>query len=216
MKVEAPLLSHARAPQTHPCPDTLASAGLRARARKKKNKPEDIWACSVQPPRRAPTSAQVSPSRQQRQQQVSARGFPGRVQLPASFHGAGCLVLPPSDPELPLGPARPPLQRLRAGVGATRVAAGRCAHGRTLGAKPPARGGRSGGGRGRGAGLGRGSQSRSRGHWRPLEATGGSVRFSAGTEVPRSRTACTSRGRRQRGNHSRLPTDAHPCPKQVR
>lgn len=175
-------------------------------------KAEDIWACSVQPLHRAPTSAQVSPSRQQRQQQVSARGFPGRVQLPASFHGARCLVLPPSDPELPLGLARPPLQRLRAGVGATRVAAGRCAHGRPLGAKPQARGGRSGGGRGRGAGLGRGSQRSSRGHWRPLET----VRLSAGTEVPRSRLACTSRGRRQRGNHSRLPTDAHPCPKQDR
>lgn len=83
--------------------------------------------------------------------------------------GRGRMLLP-SDPELLLGPARPPLQRLRAGVGATRVAAGRCAHGRPRGAKPRARGGRSGGGRGRGAGLGRGRRD-------APEATAGSVRL---------------------------------------
>lgn len=75
----------------------------------------------------------------------------------------------------------------------------------------PAEGGAAGGGA-----AGRGWAGVAETLPRPLDATGNSVRPSARTEVPRSRPTCTSRGRRQLGNHSRLPTDAHPYPKQVR
>lgn len=120
----------------------------------------------MQPLRRAPTSAQVGPPSQQRQQQVTARRFPSRVQLPSSLHGACGRVLPPSDPELLLGPVRPPLQRLpswrrsdscRCWALCPREASGRQATG-------PRRAERRGAGPRGGAGPG--SRSRSRGHWR--------------------------------------------------
>lgn len=72
---------------------------------------------------RAPTSAQVLPPRQQRQQQVATRRLPAGAQLPARLHGpaARCRRNP--------GPARPRPQWPRADVRAAPRAAGRCARG---------------------------------------------------------------------------------------
>lgn len=148
---------------------------------------------SVQPLRRAPTSAQVSPPRQQRQQQVTARRFPGRVQLPSSLHGvgAGCCCLPTlnfswvrrghrcRDSELAS-------ERLVSLLGAVPTGGlGAPSHG-------PAEGGAAGGGA-----AGRGWAGVAETLPRPLQAL---CAFEPEPEVPRSQTACTSQGWTQRCN----------------
>lgn len=98
----------------------------------------------------APTSAQVGPPRQQRQQQVAARRLPGRAQLRARLH----------ESRRPRRPSPAPNSAgVQAGPGGSEPsdsgAAGRCARGRPGG--PEARGAqRAGAGRGPGRGRGRG------------------------------------------------------------
>lgn len=86
----------------------------------------------------APTSAQILPSRQKRQQQVAARRLAAGAQLPARLHGSSRLAPRLSGPELSQGPGRPRLPGPQAGVRASPRAAGRCARGPPWGPEPQA------------------------------------------------------------------------------
>lgn len=110
----------------------------------------------VQPLGRAPTSAQVLAPRQQRQQQVAARGLPARAQLPARLHGSRRRYSPaPNFPGAQRGHGLsgpgPASERLRALLGAEPT--GRPGT-RSLGP----RGGRSGRGAGPRGGAGPGGR----------------------------------------------------------